>query len=380
MSSLIGVERDLTLVEKIGQISWTLLLLICLTTAVGVVALYSAANGSMDPWASRHIVRFGACLLVMMAIALIDIRIWLRFAYPIYLVCLVMLGAVEIVGKMGGGAQRWIAIGPVQIQPSEIMKVALVLALARFFHSATLEDVGRPTFLLVPLFMVMLPVGLVLMQPNLGTALMMLMIGGAIFLASGVRLWKFGLLIAAGLGAIPVIWRFMHDYQKQRVLTFLDPSTDPLGAGYHITQSKIALGSGGIAGKGFLGGTQSHLNFLPEKHTDFIFTLLAEEWGMIGGLALITLYALIVAYGLLIALRSRHHFGRLIAIGLSVNFFLYLAINNSMVMGLIPVVGIPLPLVSYGGTAMLGVMLGFGFLMCVLIHRDVRISRRVRFD
>jgi rod shape determining protein RodA len=380
MSSLTGVERDLTLVEKFGQISWTLLLLICLTTAVGVVALYSAANGSMDPWASRHIIRFSVCLVMMMVIALVDIRLWLRFAYPIYLVCLLMLGAVEIVGKMGGGAQRWISIGPVQLQPSEIMKVAMVLALARFFHSATLEDVGRPTFLLVPLFLVLMPVGLVLMQPNLGTALMMLMIGGAIFFASGVRLWKFGLLIAGGLGAIPVIWRFMHDYQKQRVLTFLDPSTDPLGSGYHITQSKIALGSGGIAGKGFLGGTQSHLNFLPEKHTDFIFTLLAEEWGMIGGLALITLYALIVAYGLLIALQSRHHFGRLIAIGLSVNFFLYLAINNSMVMGLIPVVGIPLPLVSYGGTAMLGVMLGFGYLMCVLIHRDVRISRRVRFD
>ena len=380
MSSFIGVERDLTLLEKIGQISWSLLLLICLTTAVGAVALYSAANGNMDPWASRHIVRFAVCTVLLIAIALIDIRIWLRLAYPIYLVCLMMLGAVEIVGKMGGGAQRWIALGPIQIQPSEIMKIALILALARFFHKATLEDVGRPTFLIIPLMIVLMPVALVLMQPNLGTALMLLTVGGAIFFASGVRLWKFCLLIAGGLGSIPIAWRFLHDYQKQRVLTFLDPSTDPLGAGYHITQSKIALGSGGISGKGFLGGTQSHLNFLPEKQTDFIFTLLAEEWGMIGGLALITLYVLMVSYGLLIALRSRHHFGRLISIGLSVNLFLYLFINNAMVMGMIPVVGIPLPLVSYGGTAMLGVMLGFGFLMCVLIHRDVRISRRVQFD
>jgi rod shape determining protein RodA len=286
-----------------------------------------------------------------------------------------MLVAVELQGSIGMGAQRWLDLGVTQIQPSEIMKIALVLALARWFHGASIEDVGRIPFLLVPLILVGLPVALVLKQPDLGTALMLLMCGGAMFFLAGVRLWKFALVIAGAGGALPLIWGHMRDYQKNRIYTFLDPENDPLGSGYHILQSKIALGSGGLFGKGFLLGTQSHLNFLPEKQTDFIFTMLAEELGLVGGLILLGLYTLVFVYGFAIALRSRNHFGGLLGLGITINFFLYVFINTAMVMGLIPVVGVPLPLISYGGTAMLTVMFGFGLLMSVYIHRDVRVSR-----
>jgi rod shape determining protein RodA len=273
------------------------------------------------------------------------------------------------------GAQRWIDLGVIQLQPSELMKVALMLALARYFHGLTIEDVGRPLRLVVPALFILLPALLVLKQPDLGTALMLLMCGAAMFFLAGVRLWKFGLVIALAGGALPVIWGHMRDYQRNRIYTFLDPENDPLGSGYHILQSKIALGSGGLFGKGFLLGTQSHLNFLPEKQTDFIFTMLAEELGLVGGLALLGLYTLVFIYGFAIALRSRSHFGRLLGLGITINFFLYVFINTAMVMGLIPVVGVPLPLISYGGTAMLTVMFGFGLLMSVHVHRQVEIPR-----
>jgi len=250
-----------------------------------------------------------------------------------------------------------------------------MLALARYFHGLTIEEIGKPLRLIVPALFILMPAVLVLKQPDLGTALMLLMCGGAVFFLAGVRLWKFIFVIAAAGGALPVVWGHMRDYQKNRIYTFLDPENDPLGSGYHILQSKIALGSGGLFGKGFLLGTQSHLNFLPEKQTDFIFTMLAEELGLVGGLILLGLYTLVFVYGFAIALRSRNHFGRLLGLGITINFFLYVFINTAMVMGLIPVVGVPLPLISYGGTAMLTVMFGFGLLMSVYIHRDVRVSR-----
>jgi rod shape determining protein RodA len=367
---------DLTLGQKVWQLNWGLVLLICLLGAVGFAMLYSAASGSWEPWALRQAVRFGGGLVLMFAVALIDIRIWFRLAYPIYLAALVLLVAVEVMGTIGMGAQRWINLGFMQLQPSEVMKVALVMALARYFHGVTYADIGRPTYLLIPLFLVAAPAALVLKQPDLGTAVMLLMVGGALFLVAGVRWWKFLLVALAGGGAVPVAWNFLHAYQQKRVLTFLDPESDPLGSGYHILQSKIALGSGGIFGKGYLQGTQSHLNFLPEKQTDFIFTMLAEEWGMIGGLGLLTLFLMVFVYGFAIALRSRNQFGRLLAMGLTVNLFLYVFINIAMVMGLMPVVGVPLPLISYGGTVMLATMIGFGLLLSVSIHRDVRIPRR----
>jgi rod shape determining protein RodA len=255
------------------------------------------------------------------------------------------------------------------------MKVGIVLALARYFHGVSGEDVRRIPYLIVPILMIGAPSALVLKQPDLGTALFLIMTGGAVFFVAGVRLWKFGLVFAAAGAAVPIAWSMLRPYQQKRIFTFLDPETDPLGAGYHILQSKIALGSGGLFGKGFMQGSQSHLNFLPEKQTDFIFTMLAEEFGMVGGLLLLGLYMLIMVYGFAISLRSRTHFGRLLAMGITSMLFLYVFINIAMVMGLIPVVGVPLPLISYGGTAMLTLMIGMGFLICTYIHRDVTISR-----
>ena len=367
---------EISLAEKVGQINWGLVFVIALIAGIGCAMLYSAAEGSFDPWASRQAVRFGAGLLVMFAVALIDVRIWYRYAYGLYFGALVLLGAVEFVGTAGMGAQRWIDLKVIQLQPSEVMKVALVVALARYFHGQGDEELARPTSLLVPIALVAAPAALVLKQPDLGTAMMLLMAAGAVFFIAGARLWMFAVGLVLAASAVPIAWQFLRDYQRQRVLTFLDPESDPLGAGYHILQSKIALGSGGLTGKGFLGGTQSHLSFLPEKQTDFIFTMLAEEFGMLGGLVLLGLFFLLFVYGFAIALRSRNQFGRILALGLTVNLFLYVFINIAMVMGLIPVVGVPLPLISYGGTAMLAVMLAFGLVMSVWIHRDIRIPRR----
>jgi len=375
----LGRRRELSLPQKLKELNWFLVLVIIGVASVGFAMLFSAANGAADPWASRQMMRFGVGLVGMLALALIDIRFWLRHAYLAFALALIMLAAVEFMGVVGMGARRWVDFGFVQLQPSEVMKIAMVLALARYYHSLTMEEVERIRRLAIPALLVLVPVALVMRQPDLGTAVLLLATAAAIMFAAGVRLWKFGLALAALLVAIPVAWRFMlHEYQKQRVLTFLNPERDPLGAGYHITQSKIALGSGGVYGKGFMQGTQSHLSFLPERHTDFIFTMLAEEFGLVGGIGLLGLYVLIIAYGFAIAVRSRSQFGRLVAIGVTSTFFLYVFINMAMVMGLIPVVGVPLPLVSYGGTSMISLLIGFGLLLGVWIHRDVVLPRNPR--
>jgi rod shape determining protein RodA len=373
-------RTEMSLREKLWHVSWSFVLLVTLVCSFGFLTLYSAANGSIDPWASRQAMRFVVGLAVMLAVAVVDIRSWMRWAYVLYGIALVLLIAVQIRGSVGMGAQRWIDLGFIQLQPSEIMKITLILCLARYFHGASYQEVGRPWFLLPPLLIVFLPVALVLKQPDLGTAMMLTLAAGAMFFLSGVRLWKFGLVLAAGGAVVPVVWRFMREYQRQRILTFLNPENDPLGSGYHILQSKIALGSGGLFGKGFMQGTQSHLNFLPEKQTDFIFTMLAEEWGMVGGIVLVGLYTLILIYGYAMSLKSRNQFGRLTGLGLTTTFFLYVFINIAMVMGLVPVVGVPLPLISYGGTAMLTLLFGFGLIMSVYIHRDVHIGRRGASD
>ncbi len=367
---------ELSLGRKVLNINWLFVVLICLTAMIGAAMLYSAANGNFDPWASRHIVRFGVGLVVLIVIALIDIRLWLRYAYFFYAIALGLLVAVEFGGAIGMGARRWIDLGYFNIQPSEVMKITIVLALARYFHGLSIEDIERPTKLVIPVALVLAPTGLILRQPDLGTALMLVMASGAMFFVAGVRLWKFGVLLAMAAAAVPIGWRFMHEYQKQRVLTFLNPESDPLGSGYHIIQSKIALGSGGMFGKGYMAGTQGHLNFLPEMQTDFIFTMLAEEFGMLGGLGLLGLYVILLIYGFAMSMRSQNHFGRLLGMGVTSTFFLYVFINIAMVMGLIPVVGVPLPLISYGGTAMMTLLVGFGLLMGVWVHRDVTIGRR----
>jgi rod shape determining protein RodA len=366
---------ELSLLEKLRLLNWPFVLVVALVAMVGYGMLYSAGGGSHAPWAWRHGVRFGVGLGVLVAVALIDVRFWFRCAYLVYGAALLGLVAVELVGQISMGAQRWLDLGAFQLQPSEVMKIALILALARYFHSAYLEDVARPLHLITPALMALVPATLVLKQPDLGTATMLLAGGGAMFFLAGVRWWKFALLLGTGLITLPIAWQQLHDYQKQRVMTFLDAEQDPLGTGYHIIQSKIALGSGGLWGKGFLKGTQSQLSFLPEKQTDFVFTMLAEEAGLIGALALLFLFLVLIGYGMLFAVRARSHFARLLAGGITVTVCLYVVINVAMVTGLIPVVGVPLPLISYGGTAMVTVLVGFGLILGADIHRDIAISR-----
>jgi rod shape determining protein RodA len=359
--------------EKIWRINWGLVLVLSAIAGIGVLALYSAAGGRFEPWAARHAMRYGAALGIALVVALIHPKIWLSLAWPIYIVSMLLLVAVDVAGKIGMGAQRWLVLGPVQLQPSEIAKVAVIMVLARYYHGLSREQAGRVIYTLPPLLIILAPVGLVMVQPDLGTAMMVLMGGAALLFVAGVRLWMFLGAAVAAVGCLPFAWSFMHEYQRKRVLTFLDPDRDPLGAGYHITQSKIAIGSGGPFGKGFLKGTQSALNFLPEKQTDFIFTTYVEEWGMAGACALLGLFAIVIMWGFSIALRSQHHFGRLLALGVTSMLFLYMFINISMVMGLLPVVGVPLPLVSNGGTAMVTVMFACGLLIGVNVYRDAQL-------
>lgn len=367
--------HEMRLGEKLIEFNWGFLLLLALIASMGFAMLYSVAEGSFSPWAFRQAARFAVGVGIMVSVAMIDLRLWMRLAYPLYGIALMMLVAVEVIGFVGMGAQRWLNLGFVSVQPSEIMKVTLILALARYFHGLTLEEVSRIRNLLIPLGLVGAPVALVVLQPDLGTAILLIATGAVLFFSAGLR-WRYFILAGAGvLAVIPIVWSRLHDYQRNRVLTFLEPERDPLGAGYHILQSKIALGSGGIFGKGFMEGTQSQLNFLPEKHTDFIFTMLGEELGLVGGLVLLILYFVVLMFSLNVALQCRNQFGRLVAIGVSMTFFFYVFINTSMVMGLLPVVGVPLPLVSYGGTAMLSLMFAFGLLMSVHIHRNLEISR-----
>lgn len=361
--------------EKLARLAWPLVALVLLLGLVGYALLYSAAGGSHTPWALRHGIRLATMTGLAIVIALVDIKKLFKISYPIYGVVFLLLVAVEIVGEINKGAQRWIDLGIVQLQPSELMKLALILALARYFHAAYLDEVRRPFFLVPPVLMILLPVALVLKQPDLGTSVMLGMIGTAMLFLGGVALWKFlaaGVLAAA---ALPIAWAQLHDYQRQRVFTFLDPESDPLGAGYHIIQSKIAIGSGGFWGRGYLQGSQAQLSFLPEKHTDFAFTMLAEEAGFVGAVAVLALVLAIALVGTAIALRAESHFARLLAAGVTCNFTLYAVINVAMVTGLIPVVGVPLPLVSYGGTAMLTVMIGLGLLLNAQVNRDTPIPR-----
>lgn len=375
MANSLQMPGDGSVLQRLKYVNWGLLLLITAFAGVGFTALYSAAGGSFEPWAEKQMVRYGMFAVAAVVIALIDIRIWYKLAYPIYGVCLVLLLIVEVMGHIGMGAQRWINLGVIQVQPSELTKIAVVLVLSRYFHGATTEDMKSLRFLLGGLLFLVGPFILVATQPDLGTSGVIIMAGIAMFWLAGAPVWIFLVGLAAFITALPAGYAMLHDYQKKRVEIFLNPENDPLGAGYHITQSKIALGSGGLEGKGFLKGTQSHLNFLPEKQTDFIFTLWVEEWGLFGGLFVLFLVGAIVAYSGWISSRCRHGFGRLMAFGLGVNFFIYAFINIAMVMGLIPVVGVPLVLVSYGGTAMMAVMIGFGLMMCCNVYKDAKLPR-----
>ncbi len=344
--------------------------ILCLIGVIGILMLYSAGNGSFYPWANKQSLRFGFALILMLIVAQSDIRRWLHYSYIIYIMAFLLLIIVEGIGLIGMGAQRWIDLYFFHLQPSEVMKVALVLALARFFHQTQTEELSRIRTLVIPLMMVIAPVALVMKQPDLGTAIILFSLGVALFFIAGVSLYYFigggALLIAF----IPIMWHFLHQYQRDRVLNFLNPEHDPLNTGYQILQSKIALGAGGLFGKGYLKGSQSHLNFLPAKQTDFIFTMLCEEWGMLGGIFLIICYITLIIYGLRVAAFNRNRFGRLLATGMVMTLFLYVFINMAMVMGLVPVVGVPLPFITYGGTSLLTLMIGFGLIFAVDQNRD----------
>ena len=367
-------ERD-RLIVKLSEIDWLFVLVLSLIAGAGGLMLFSVAGSSWDPWAAKHALRFTLCLGLLVGLAMVDIRVWFALAYPIYAIGVLLLIAVEVVGDTRLGAQRWLSIGPFSFQPSEVMKIGIVLALARYYHGASAHRARFSWWLLAPAAMIALPVLLVAHQPDLGTAMLIALTGAAIVVLAGLS-WK---IIAAGLlGALAVIPPFvmfvMHDYQRQRVLTFLDPESDPSGSGYHILQSMIALGSGGLLGKGYGLGSQSQLNFLPEKQTDFIFATLAEEFGFVGCMSILILYAAAIFMALRTAYVSHSHFGRLAAAGVTATFTLYVLINGAMVMGLAPVVGVPMPLLSYGGTVMLTVMIGFGLVQSVRVHRYAEVT------
>ena len=376
-------NQSMTIREKLYNISFSYVMFIVILAAIGIVMLYSAANGNWSPWAINQLIRFGMGFAVMIVLALTDIKLLLRYAYIFYFITLILLVVVEVAGHTGMGATRWINLGFIKLQPSEFMKIAMVLVLARYFHTSSLQSIESVRGIIPPLLMAIFPAFLIVLQPDLGTALMLIFTTAAMFFAVGVQIWKFVVVFIGGLVTIPFAWHFLHDYQQNRVLTFLNPERDPLGAGYHIIQSKIALGSGGVFGKGFLKGSQSHLNFLPEKHTDFIFTMLSEEFGLVGAVLVVILNILILAYSYSFALKSTSYFGKLLAIGLATNYFMYVLkdywmyvfINIAMVLGLLPVVGIPLPLISYGGTVMLSIMASFGIILCVHINRNVPLGK-----
>ena len=356
--------------QRLLALDWRIIAVILAIGGFGCVVLYSAAGGSLSPWALTHALRLMAFTAMMLLVSLVPSRTWLASAFLLYGVILAALVLTELLGAVRGGAQRWLDLGVIRLQPSELMKLALVLALARFQQYLPLAFVNRPEGLWLPLLLIALPAGLVLLQPDLGTSLTLVAGGLAVLFLAGVSLWYFVVPGVVLVAALPFIYGLLHDYQQRRVDIFLDPELDPLGAGYHITQSKIAIGSGGLAGKGFLEGSQSHLDYLPEPQTDFAFATMAEEWGLLGGLFLMLAYGLVFAWGWRVALRAPDSFQRLVAGGLTMTIFFYVLINLMMVMGLAPVVGIPLPLVSYGGSAMMTAMLAFGILLG--IDRETR--------
>jgi len=367
-------ERDRWIV-KFGDIDWMLCGLLCLIAGAGGLMLYSIDGSKWTPWAADHMIRFGLFFLLMIVLALVDLRVWFVMAYPVYALGLIMLLGVEVAGDISLGAKRWLALGVLRFQPSEIMKIGLVLALARFYHALSADDARLSWKLLLPLGMIGVPALLVAHQPDLGTAILLSATGLAVMMLAGLSLRLIAIGTVGVLAAAPAAFMFvLHDYQRQRLLTFLHPETDPSGAGYHTLQAKIALGSGGLLGKGYGLGSQSQLNFLPEKQTDFIFASLAEEFGFVGCFTVLLLFAAVVIIALRIASISHSHFGRLAGAGVTATFAVYVLINAAMVMGLAPVVGVPMPLLSYGGTVMLSVMIGFGLVQAVRVHRYTEVT------
>lgn len=355
--------------KRIFLVNRTVLGIILALVLIGLITLFSAANGSIYPWVFKQFMRFLAGSAVFVAVIAIDPRFWLANAYSLYCGVLILLVLVELMGFVGMGAQRWLDLYIFNLQPSELMRVTLILALARYFSLQELNETRTFKGVIPPLMLILVPTLLVMRQPDLGTAMLLICSGLAIFFVSGVSYWFFGIGFAGVLALVPLLWNFLHEYQKKRILIFLNPESDPSHAGYHISQSKIALGSGGFLGKGWLKGTQSHLNFLPEKQTDFIFTMYAEEFGLLGCLLVLALFSLIIVWGYTVAESSKTKFAKLMAMGITTTIFLYVFINIAMVMGLLPVVGVPLPFMSYGGTAMITLLFSVGLLFSISLPK-----------
>jgi rod shape determining protein RodA len=362
--------------RKLMYLNWPVVILLTTVSCAGFIMLYSVAGGSPDPWMSAQVKRFGLGMAMMLIVAMVPIWFWRNMAGVAYGGSLLLLIAVKFVGVERNGSQRWIDLGPMDLQPSELMKITLVMLLAAYYDWLPTNKTSRPFWVLVPVVMILLPTYFVLSQPDLGTSLLLLMGGATVMFVAGVHWAYFATVISAGVGTVVAVlksqgqsWQILKDYQYRRIDTFLDPSNDPLGAGYHITQAKIALGSGGWTGRGFMQGTQSRLNFLPEKHTDFIFTTLAEEFGFVGATSLLVLYVLIVFFCVASAVTNRDRFAALLTLGVAMTFFLFFAVNMAMVTGLAPVVGVPLPLVSYGGSAMIVLLIAFGMVQSAHVHK-----------
>jgi rod shape determining protein RodA len=351
--------------EPLAQLPWRVILLVLGIAGFGLVVLYSAAGGSMKPWALPQAVRFFAFLAGALVASRVPEKVWKAGALPAYGLLVLALVLVELLGAVRGGSQRWLDLGFIRLQPSELMKPCIVLACARFYDMLPPKETRKFAAIWPAAVLIGVPAALVMLQPDLGTALMICAGGATVMFLAGVPLRLFVGGAAAAAVAIPIGINMLHDYQRNRIMIFLDPESDPLGTGYHISQSKIAIGSGGLWGKGFLKGTQSHLDYLPERQTDFVFATMAEEWGLVGGVLLILFFFLIVRWGINVALATPGRFGRLSAAGLATTVFFYVAINLMMVMGLAPVVGIPLPLFSYGGSSQMTVLLCLGILMSI---------------
>ncbi|MEM9318779.1 MAG: rod shape-determining protein RodA [Pseudomonadota bacterium] len=362
--------------RKFLYFNWPLVVLICAVAGMGFLMLYSVAGGSMTPWAAPQVQRFVIGLIVMFAVALVPIWFWRNMSVLAYVLSLLLLVYVEFFGFSAGGAQRWIDLGFMRLQPSEVAKITLVMLLAAYYDWLPANRTSHPLWIAVPLLFILIPVLLTLRQPDLGTALLLMAGGIAVLFAAGVHWLYFAAAIVPAAGGISSVfwlrgteWQPLQDYQYDRIDVFLDPSLDPLGDGYHITQSQIALGAGGTTGRGFMQGTQTQNDFLPEAQTDFIFTTLAEEFGFVGSAFLLGLYVLILVFCMVTALQTRDRFASILCLGIAVAFFLYFAVNTAMVMGMVPVVGVPLPLVSFGGSAMLVLMTAFGLVQSAHIHR-----------
>ena len=380
MPSFYQIRTSLSIIDKIREINIFLVCLLLIIFLFGLLSLYSVADANFNPWARNHLIRFVISAILFFIISVIDIKIILKLAYPLFFINILALVLIMFIGTETYGATRWIRIAGVSLQPSEFIKVSLILCLAKYYHSIPIIEANKVSRMIIPVIITLIPVGLVINQPDLGTSIIILIGAGSIFWIVGINYKYFILAFLSACASIPVGWQYLHNYQKERVFTFFNPERDPLGNGYHIMQSKIALGSGGFAGKGYLEGTQSHLNFLPEMHTDFIFTMYGEEFGFIGTFLLLIIYLSIILVSFNLATKSRSSFGKYLSCGLIFLFFSHVFINIGMVMGLLPVVGVPLPLISYGGSSMLATMIGFGLIMNCYINRDTILAKEGFID